>query len=439
MYRWVKLARITFFLFVLTSCAVRGKGILLSVEPATPLDQRDLHMHCDLGDQAACALSEHESNQLQPRFSIVQGIAPPDRAVFVAAVPKEIESYWYIYDRDAGRLWKLHDSRRHQRKSSHWYIQRIEARDLLPGRTYELLAGDKQGNLVEDRKFSTLKHDSKRLQLMSIHGLKSQNGQSLKQAISDLKPALLLFSGDNVKIDLPTGKNSPKKRADAMDWYFSRHLEARNSLSIAKLPVLTPSVGMIGETEFGIDTPDRTFRFRDEAREIFEIFFPVWADELNIVNGPGVSLSFPFAGNRIAILDPYSFRHPDISLPSCSTVKIRRKKGRRKGKKNEQCSEETSFNPRKSRFGEMQINWLFGETSNGGIPTWIISSEGWLETSRASNTKKTIAPTLWFSQLEEIASKANAPWPSLLSVIEKNPEKSESDPSITALDLKNSD
>ncbi|MGZ3701999.1 MAG: hypothetical protein ACXWSD_09410, partial [Bdellovibrionota bacterium] len=71
-------------LTLLTSaCAVEKKGILVDVEPGTPMDESDLHQHCDLGDNAACVLADAEHHPAPAQsLSILQGLAPPDRAVF---------------------------------------------------------------------------------------------------------------------------------------------------------------------------------------------------------------------------------------------------------------------------------------------------------------------------------------------------------------------
>ena len=400
----------------LGGCAVEGKGILLAVEPATPLDQRDLHKHCDLGDQAACALSE-SANAPRPSstFAVVQGLATPDRAVFTAILPRDSTVSWFIYDRDIGRLWKLHDSRKQQRPGSAWYVQRVEARELEPGRTYELLAGDKDGKLVEDRTFRTLSIDGNALRFAAVSGMAKGGSGGLVTAVREKKPQFVLFAGDNVEATLPK-KNAPSKRPAAIDWYFERHLKARQDLALARERELTPVVAIWGESELGQPGADRKFTFRDQAREVFEMFFPVWADETSIVNGPGVSKSFSLAGQKLALLDPLSFRFSSLPASACLSP---RKKGMKV--KQEACGEPPPSPPGKTRFGTMQANWVFRQASRGGQPSWLISSDSWLGILRVPESAAIVAPESWISQLEAPKPPPPLTAPSGLAMVEAAP------------------
>lgn len=357
-----------------TGCSVPTKGILLTVEPATPIDQRDLHQYCDLGDQAACALYSPEDAAQPPlQFAIVQGVATPDRAVFAAVIPKTSSLSWFIYDRDLGRLWKLHDSRKQMRATGDWYVQRIEARQLEPGRTYDLLAGDKEGRLVESRSFRTLAAEGKALRFAVVSGLKGSPpaaADRLLASVTAKSPQLVLFAGGNIDAHL-NPKKAPAKRSEALDFFFEKHLTVRNSLAFARERRLVPVAGTWNESEFGLAQGDRTFAFKDQAREVFEIFFPVWADEATIMNGPGLSKSFPISGQSIALLDEHSFRlPPPAPLPCVPKLKGKKKMG---------CITPPAAEPTPaSRFGDMQARWAFGRFGTTKQPVWLISAGPWL-------------------------------------------------------------
>lgn len=400
----------------LGGCAVEGKGILLSVEPATPLDQRDLHKHCDLGDQAACALSQSGNTSRPPSsFAVVQGLATPDRAVFTAILPKDSIVSWFIYDRDVGRLWKLHDSRKQQRPGSAWYVQRVEARDLEPGRTYELLAGDKDGKLVEDRTFRTLSVDGNAVRFVAVSGLAQGGSGGLIPAVRGKKPQFVLFAGDNVEATLPK-KNGPSKRSAALDWHFERHLKARQDLALARERELSPIAALWGESELGQPGADLKFAFRDQAREVFEMFFPVWADETSIVNGPGISKSFSLAGQKLVLLDPLSFRIASFALPPCLPSQKKKRKAKQEG-----CREQSAPAHGKSRFGAMQANWAYRQASRGGQLSWLISSDSWLGILRVPESTAIVAPESWISQLEAAKSPPSLTEPSGLVLVESEP------------------
>jgi hypothetical protein len=389
---------------LISGCAVPNKGILLSVEPATPLDERDLHNYCDLGDQAACALSSpEESARPALQFAIIQGVATPDRAVFAAVLPKDSAISWFIYDRDLGRLWKLHDSRKQMRPGNPWYVQRIEARGLEPGRRYELLAGDSQGKLIESRAFRTLSA-SGRLSFAVVSGLgglqsgKHDSSGQLLSAAKARNPQFILFTGGNLDASMPKEK-LPAKRAAALDFFFERHLAARNALGFSRQRDLVPVAATWNEWEFGLKRGDRSFVFRDQAREVFEMFFPFWADETDLVNGPGVSKSIHLGDHKIVLLDDRSFRVPTPSLPACNPSS--KKKAAQKA-----CGDSPGAPPSLAhRFGSMQANWAFQQASRFKNDVWLISAEPWLGLHRSRGS----TPANSREWLEQIASRPAPP------------------------------
>ncbi len=371
-----KILLITLFSLALTGCAVRGKGILLSVEPATPLDERDLNSHCDLGDKAACALKESTDMAYSgppATFPIVQGVATPDRAVFAALLPAESAYSWFIYDRDLNRLWKLHDSRKQLRPGSAWYVQRIEARELESGRTYELLAGDRDGNLIEDRSFTTVSQEGP-FQFGIVSGLKNVSKDETDRLLAlalTKKPGLLIFSGANLDATM-AGEVLPAKRSDALNFFFEKHAASRSNLAFAREHRLVPVIATWSDAEFGLVAGDRSFQFKDQAREVFEMFFPLWADENSIVNGPGVAKAFKFGGQTLALLDERSFRKIPIPSIVCETDEGRKVKGKRKA----DCvtSPAPPVTP-VTRYGSMQNDWTFRVSKQASQPIWLISPE----------------------------------------------------------------
>jgi len=384
-------------IFLLSGCAVRGKGILLSVEPATPLDERDLQSHCDLGDQAACALAAPEESAVKPppKFAIIQGVAVPDRAVFAALLPYDSAIAWFIYDRELNRLWKLHDSRKQKRPGSGWYVQRIEARELEPDRSYELLAGDKEGKLVEARIFRTLARNGK-LKFAVVSGLASHSVEEANQRLSAVlkkEMALIVFTGGNVNAALLHGK-VPEKRGAALDHFFECHIAARNSLAFAKERRLVPVAATWSEKEFGQPGGDRTFSYKDQAREVFDMFFPIWADESTIVNGPGVSKIFNLGGQSIVLLDDRSFRVPDKSLSGCEAASKNVKSEISSNcKVNAPIAQAPLF-----RFGTMQVEWAFRQSLRAQQVVWLISAEPWLGLYQFG-TQKPVGYADWISSI----------------------------------------
>lgn len=393
-----------------SGCSIPHKGILLAVEPATPIEQRDLHQYCDLGDQAACVLKDPAENQQGPvpQFAILQGVATPDRAVFVAALPKSSSISWFIYDRDVGRLWKLHDSRKLMRPQGPWYIQRVEARELVPGRTYELIAGDKEGRLIESRSFRTLPASGRSLRFAVISGLKGSAPAAAAQLLSGAvaaKPDLILFAGGNIDATMKAGK-LPAKRATALDHFFEKHIAARNGLSFARERSLVPVAATWSEDEFGLLKGDRAFAFRDEAREVFEMFFPLWADETTIVNGPGVSKWIPAGGQALALLDDRSFRRGNAA--PCPPLK---------GKKKSDCVSAADALTPSERFGYLQARWAYGQLSKAKVPAWFLSAGPWLGSAVPLGRSGT-SHEEWINGLSPLATQQALQAPGAFALVE---------------------
>lgn len=359
-------------LILFSSCAVSTKGILLEVEPATPLDQRDLHKHCDLGDSAACALTHADRTQLPAAIiPIVQGIAPPDRAVFAALVPKASHYSWFLYDRELGQLWKLHTARIQSRPQSAWAVQRVEIRGIEPNHDYDLLASDQTGKLIEDRTFRTLSAEKDSLRVALVSGLKSHGRHDANQVIASVqqrKPSLILFTGENIDVML-SKKQLAERDSAAFDFFFEKYAQSRGEDSFARDRHLTPVGATWNESEYGTAKGDRTFAFRDRARETLEMFFPRWADEEIVVNGPGTSLAFKLGDTRLVLLDNRTFRAPDPVAPKPVCEK--------KGKKKVCTTEPTPLPAPGARFGHLQIDWLKRQYEKTELDTYLISGEPW--------------------------------------------------------------
>ncbi|HEY8279100.1 MAG TPA: hypothetical protein VIH99_05730 [Bdellovibrionota bacterium] len=374
-----------FALVWLCACAAENKAILLGVEPGTPVDIRDLKRHCDLGDQAACSLADSDEFSPSPaRLSIVQGIAPPDRAVFTALLPKSSSYSWFIFNRDRSQLSKLSLVR--PVTTGPWSLQRIEARGLEPGSAYELLAGDSGGRLVESRSFRTFSTAGRKTRIALVGGLKSLSPSSEKRiwaSLANNRPDLLVFTHGALSATL--GKLPPEKqRKAAREFFFARHAQARNSLSFAREGLLLPTTVAWGEDEFGKLGGDKTFPFKDQAREVLELFFPHWADESSIVDGPGISTLFQLGGHRIAVLDEYTFR--PAARPSMVVCE-------KKGKKNVCSKTAAAARSPGSTFGNLQLEWLSRWSRKNGGPISILTGTPWVGPFEETWTEKAEAPS----------------------------------------------
>ncbi|MGZ3657609.1 MAG: hypothetical protein ACXVB9_15770 [Bdellovibrionota bacterium] len=353
-------------LTLLTSaCAVEKKGILVDVEPGTPMDESDLHQHCDLGDNAACVLADAEHHPAPAQsLSILQGLAPPDRAVFAALIPKGLKLSWYVYDRDLTQLTKLFTVLPVSRGTSHWALQRLDARGLTPGHSYELLAGDPEGRLVETRKFRPLENDASALRAVVIGGWRLANHSErirMIAALEERKPQFLVMAGSS-SITTPSAELKGKA---ARDYFFEREAEARATSELSFERSLIPVATLWNDDEFGHANGDRSFPLRDQSREMHEIFFPHWADETSIVDGPGISLALGLRSQTLAFLDDLTFRQPpSLGEPVCHKTKS----------KKEVCKPGKEIPaPPGTRYGEIQANWISDRAGKSASPLWLLA------------------------------------------------------------------
>jgi hypothetical protein len=367
-------------LSVLTACAVVDKkGILVDVEPGTPMDESDLRQHCDLGDNAACVLAGlHDATAPDPRFPIVQGLAPADRAVFAALLPKGETVSWFVYDRELLRLTKLFTPKPVSRGDSKFSVQRLDVRGLLPGRTYELLAGDTDGHILDLRTFRPLDFDASALRFSLLGGWRFATPAErtrLRAVALARNPQLVIFAGSSVDATVPKELANASFK-DATAFFFARHAAARAELALALERQLVPITALWNDDEFGEPDGNRAFTQRDRALEQLKVFFPDWEDEASLVDGPGISKTITFRSQILALVDDLSFRKPPAAgEPVCH------KTGKR-----EVCipGKPVPAAPG-TRYGTIQENWLHGRKAKADRPVWLLAGgpnlfpfhEGW--------------------------------------------------------------
>jgi len=333
------------------------------------MDESDLYQHCDLGDQAACVLAgEKNAPAPLPSLPIIQGMAPPDRAVFAVLEGKGTSLFWYIYDRDARKLTKIFTPKPLNRGHSSYSLQRLDARGLLPNRSYELLAGDADGRLVEDRAFRPLATEESPLRAEIFTGWSAASHEARLQLLAAAharKPHFFVLAGSTVNATLPPESAGINGRA-SRDFFFERHAEARASFELGLEHELVPVATLWNEDEFGKHNGGTSFPQRDEAREMMELFFPHWSDESGIVNGPGISVAFDFQPIELILADDLSFRRAPLG------GELKCSKG--KGHPREVCKREKLVPaPAGTRYGPLFLNWVINRSEKAGRPLWLLT------------------------------------------------------------------
>ncbi len=387
------------FAIQLSSCAMQGKGILLDVEFTSSLDERDLTRQCEFGDSAACALTHASQAAIPPaKIPLFQGIAPSDRASFAALIPSSASYAWYLYDRDQSLLRKIAASHPLTRNGSAWAIQRIEIRGLEPLHNYELLTGDHEGHLLEDRNFHTLYAEEKSLRIALVAGLMNSSHEAsdhLMAEVNNRRPDLIVFAGGNVDATLPAYLAKAPAKA-VLDFLFERYAQSRNTDAFARNQTLVPMAATWNGAEFGQQRDGRNFLFKDQARETFKMFFPCWVDENTILSGPGISEAFELGGRLIATLDTQSFQAP-IPAPLPPICEKKTKKSKRRV-----CHVAPAPAPISgTRFGNLQIDWLNRTAKKYDRTLYLVAGDPWFGPFSDNWAEKITAPSL---NLGEIAA-----------------------------------
>ncbi len=115
-----------------------------------------------------------------------------------------------------------------------------------------------------------------------------------------------LLIGDVVYVDYHNGRYTGQsiKRSHEI---WSRHIDARNSLTIYRLKELKPVFAIWDDHDLGINNGNRKFKHIKKAKKYFRDFFPLQeSDSLNI--GHGVGFALKLGDHNFSFLDNRSFR-----------------------------------------------------------------------------------------------------------------------------------
>jgi hypothetical protein len=349
-----------FFLccLLLTACAGQGSGILAQFNSAKPLDPGELDRHCDMEDAAACLLAGKPVKEELARVPLVQGLAPANKAVFAALLTREQKLNWFLRESGCLKLSPLPVHRSIERPFSPYRVEQILATQLEPGKTYELLAANAMGQLVDRRVFSPLPGpDPAPLRFALLSGTDDHSPQAgLWRDLASRQPEIVFSLGNNVFATSRGGEILGKSVGPEILW--SRYVETRWKLPVFKYERLIPFAAIWNDRDFGMNGGDKSYAHIDDAREVMDAFFPSFADAKTVMEGPGVSLALKIAGETFLLFDDRSFR------------------GREEG-----------------LFGRIQEDWALTALSNRAGPVWLMNGESWEKLGKRSFLPK-LARTL---------------------------------------------
>lgn len=236
--------------------------------------------------------------------------------------------------------------------------------------------------LVDKREFKTLDINNKEVK-MAVASCSATYLYDVQRRIwSEVlqhKPDVILLIGDNLYVDRYINGNSVSHKKD----FWTRYVEMRKSLKLYQAKKLVPIFATWDDHDYGTNDGDASFRWKKEAKKVFQSFFAQKPMGSIFQKGPGISFVVQAFGQRLFFMDNRFFRTPNVN--------DKRNKLRLKNVKYE------------THWGKKQERWLFSQLQNSSTPSWLIDGGqffgGYLpwesyEASHPTNFKKTFIPNM---------------------------------------------
>lgn len=266
---------------------------------------------CKEGTSGACALLGREA-MVMNEVPVLQGVTSNSQARFVILAPKNDRLAYFV--RGPNKTVRLHPER-YFREFSPLATDQIEAFELDPAQSYELLVLGPDGTLWDKRQFRALDLNKKnaRLAIVSCQddSLKNEMKAMGAQLIAE-KPDAILMIGDNVYADhLPGGW-----QLAAREQLWNRYVDTRSVSPLFRAKTLVPVFATWDDHDYGRNDSDRTNPGKEEAFKVFRAFFDQAHPGPSFETGPGVASVWKGFGLRFLMLDDRTFRSPNrVDLP----------------------------------------------------------------------------------------------------------------------------
>ena len=290
----------------LVGCTTGSKQDLAEVDLALKQGPAALESLCVKGLSGACALAGKpaEAKHIVP---LLQSVTSDSQARFVAVVPRDESPLYYL--RRAASVSRL-VSERFQHTNAKFSTDQIEALELKPGETYELLVLGSDGRLWDRRSFRALDVAGHRARVAVISCMDDHLREPMLKMwpqVMAQKPDAIWMIGDNVYADhleKGWGETNP-------DILWDRYVETRQDLPVFKANPLIPVFATWDDHDFGRNDSDRTYPYKDQSAEVFFAFFAQKKPAPGFERGPGVASWWTGFGLEVALLDDRTFRSPD--------------------------------------------------------------------------------------------------------------------------------
>jgi phosphodiesterase/alkaline phosphatase D-like protein len=127
---------------------------------------------------------------------------------------------------------------------------------------------------------------------------------------------------------------------------WKRYVGGRELYEIYRTKKLIPIIAVWDDHDFGGNDTDSSFPLKKESTQIFQSMFAQSANQVDYIQGPGVSSAAQLLGLQIILLDDRSFR-----------------------------TKNNEFGPIQEHFGKAQEEWLNLQLKRSKLPSLIISGD----------------------------------------------------------------
>ena len=235
-------------------------------------------------------------------YSILQGMTDDTTAQFSIVLP--VKGEWRI--EALGEAPLPIQVTVHTRPHSEFAVHKVRVSGLTLVRKYKLRISEAEGGIVDEREFRALQLGMSSPRIAFVSCVRDHmHRNDMWRRLSEQKPDLIFFVGDNVYAD----RRGYLDRTEYVepDVLWDRYIETRNQIAFYFQEQLTPVLAIWDDHDFGGNNLGAEYKFKNESKEIFEIFF-AQADRPSLVRGPGIARKFSAFGADFLMLDGRSFK-----------------------------------------------------------------------------------------------------------------------------------
>lgn len=282
-------------------------------------------------------------SQYGKKYSVLQGATDSESAQFSVIQDKSERLIFELQDSRGNRINRIKEYDLRTQGFSNTAVARFTLENLEPNYGFFLNILDSNGNLLDRRSFKAIDTEKNSL---NFSVLSCMNDYLYRDDVwrhhANAKSDIAFIVGDSCYADMVS--LIERRDADPAQ-LWSRYAQTRLKLRHYFEDNLTPTIYVWDDHDMGKNNGDRNFRYKAEAKDIFNTFTAQSENKI-LTRGPGVSSALTLCGQSFLLLDNRTYR----SAP---------------GDKNP------------AYFGSVQKSWALDYLSQHQKPSWLMSGTQW--------------------------------------------------------------